>query len=36
MDMTNEDLASVKIDRERLWRELHGTCVWGSGERWGR
>ncbi|TGO29176.1 hypothetical protein BPAE_0018g00650 [Botrytis paeoniae] len=24
-----------KIDRERLWKELHYTCQWGRGEKWG-
>lgn len=33
--MTDEQLAAVKIDRERLWKVLHSTCEWGKGERWG-
>ncbi|KAF7917030.1 uncharacterized protein EAE98_010461 [Botrytis deweyae] len=24
-----------KVDRERLWKELHYTCQWGRGEKWG-
>lgn len=24
-----------KVDRERLWRDLHYTCQWGRGEKWG-
>ncbi|KAG9249048.1 hypothetical protein BJ878DRAFT_485857 [Calycina marina] len=35
VDMTEEDLAKVEIDRQRLWGELHKTCEWGVGERWG-
>ena len=34
-EMTEEQLAGVKIDRSRLWEELHYTCQWGPGERWG-
>ncbi|PSS06807.1 hypothetical protein M430DRAFT_37845 [Amorphotheca resinae ATCC 22711] len=33
--MTEQQLAAVKIDRDRLWRDLHETCEWGKGERWG-
>ncbi|KAF8863548.1 amidase [Acephala macrosclerotiorum] len=33
--MTDNEFAAVKIDRERLWRDLHTTCEWGKGERWG-
>jgi len=32
--MAEEDLVAVKIDRERLWKDLHSTCEWGEGERW--
>jgi hypothetical protein len=34
-EMTDEQLAAAKIDRERLWKDLHSTCEWGKGERWG-
>jgi hypothetical protein len=34
-EMTEQQLAGVKIDRDRLWRDLHETCEWGKGERWG-
>lgn len=33
--MSSEQLASIKINRERLWNDLHFTCQWGQGERWG-
>jgi hypothetical protein len=33
--MSEEQVAAVKINRERLWSDLHGTCEWGKGERWG-
>jgi len=36
VDMTAEQLAEVKIDRESLWNDLHDTCQWGPGERWGK
>ena len=35
IDMSEKQLAAVKIDRDRLWRDLHATCEWGQGERWG-
>ena len=34
-EMNGEQLASLKVDQERLMRELHFTCQWGVGERWG-
>jgi hypothetical protein len=34
-EMSDEQLAAVNINRERLWRDLHSTCEWGKGERWG-
>ncbi|TVY49651.1 N-carbamoyl-L-amino-acid hydrolase [Lachnellula occidentalis] len=34
-EMSEQQLAAVKINRERLWRDLHETCEWGKGERWG-
>ncbi|EKD12818.1 uncharacterized protein L3040_006972 [Drepanopeziza brunnea f. sp. 'multigermtubi'] len=33
--MSDAQYQSVKINRERLWRDLHETCQWGMGERWG-
>ncbi|KAH8687519.1 hypothetical protein BGZ60DRAFT_425408 [Tricladium varicosporioides] len=33
--MSHDQLASIKIDRERLWNNLHETCKWGKGEVWG-
>ncbi|KAK0107325.1 hypothetical protein ONS95_004019 [Cadophora gregata] len=33
--MTDSQFRNVKINRERLWNDLHGTCEWGTGERWG-
>lgn len=35
IDMSQQDFKDVKIDRERLWSDLHTTCEWGKGERWG-
>lgn len=34
-DMSEQQLTGVKINRERLWADLHKTCEWGKGERWG-
>lgn len=33
--MMPEQLSGVKVDRERLWKDIHTTCEWGKGERWG-
>ncbi|TKA34683.1 hypothetical protein B0A49_13673, partial [Cryomyces minteri] len=33
--MSDADLGSLKVERERLMRDLHHTCQWGAGERWG-
>ncbi|KAH8590291.1 hypothetical protein B0O99DRAFT_580358 [Bisporella sp. PMI_857] len=35
IDLMEEQLSDIKIDRERLWNDLHSTCQWGKGERWG-
>ncbi|RDW75584.1 hypothetical protein BP5796_06405 [Coleophoma crateriformis] len=34
-DLSEEQLSGVKINRERLWKDIHHTCEWGKGERWG-
>jgi len=34
-EMSESQFAEVKVNRQRLWRELHETCEWGKGERWG-
>lgn len=34
-EMSREQLAAVRINPGRLWRDLHETCEWGKGERWG-
>jgi hypothetical protein len=36
IDMTDAQIKDLHIDRERLWKELHETCEFGKGERWGR
>ncbi|KAK6583329.1 hypothetical protein PZA11_004405 [Diplocarpon coronariae] len=33
--MSDAQFRNVKIDRERLWSDLHATCEWGRGKRWG-
>ncbi|KAK6866093.1 hypothetical protein PG995_002621 [Apiospora arundinis] len=30
------ELASLKVNRERLMETLHETCAWGTGKRWGQ
>jgi hypothetical protein len=34
--MTEEELKKVRIDQEMLMRDLHESCEWGVGVRWGR
>lgn len=34
-ELSGEQLAEFRIDPIRLWSELHKTCKWGIGERWG-
>ncbi|KAF7952935.1 hypothetical protein EAE96_006157 [Botrytis aclada] len=36
-DLSDEKIREIvrKVDRERLWKELHYTCQWGPGEKWG-
>ena len=33
--LTEAQLGVIQIDRERLWKDLHTTCEFGKGERWG-
>ncbi|OQO08416.1 hypothetical protein B0A48_06286 [Cryoendolithus antarcticus] len=33
--MTEKDLASLKVQQDRLMHDIHSTCEWGKGERWG-
>ena len=34
-EMSQKDLASLRIKQERLMNDIHSTCEWGKGERWG-
>lgn len=34
-DMSDRDLAGLKVSRERLMEDIHYTCQWGKGEAWG-
>ncbi|TEY43981.1 hypothetical protein BOTCAL_0357g00090 [Botryotinia calthae] len=36
-DLTDRTIREItrRVDRERLWKELHYTCQWGRGEQWG-
>lgn len=36
IEMTETDLAAVKVDQDRLMGTLHHTCGFGTGQRWGR
>ncbi|KAK3056424.1 hypothetical protein LTR09_002931 [Extremus antarcticus] len=33
--MTREQLASLRINQDRLMHDIHSTCEWGKGEAWG-
>lgn len=33
--MSEQDLASLKVNQNRLMEDIHYTCSWGTGERWG-
>lgn len=35
-EMGDAELAGLKVDGARLMEELHHTCGWGQGRRWGR
>ncbi|WPG98920.1 amidase [Acrodontium crateriforme] len=34
-DMSSRDLASLKVNRDRLMNDIHTTSEWGKGEAWG-
>ncbi|TID12865.1 Zn-dependent exopeptidase [Venturia nashicola] len=34
-DMSESDMSSLRVDESRLMADLHWTCQWGTGERWG-
>ncbi|KAF1962754.1 Zn-dependent exopeptidase [Byssothecium circinans] len=34
-EMNEAQLSSLKVDEKRLMEDLHYTCQWGTGERWG-
>jgi hypothetical protein len=34
-EMTDKDLQSLKVKQDRLMADIHSTCEWGKGERWG-
>jgi len=34
-EMSQKDLASLKVTQYRLMNDIHSTCEWGKGEAWG-
>ena len=28
-------ISDLKVNQDRLWRDIHHNCQWGQGERWG-
>lgn len=35
MKMSQTDLDDLRVDQNRLMEDIHYTCQWGTGERWG-
>ncbi|KAF3048290.1 hypothetical protein E8E12_011633 [Didymella heteroderae] len=34
-EMTEQHFKDLKVNQERLMEDIHHTCKWGTGERWG-
>ncbi|KAI7206689.1 hypothetical protein KC365_g16995, partial [Hortaea werneckii] len=34
-EMKKDDLSSLRVNQDRLMNDIHTTCEWGKGERWG-
>jgi len=34
-EMNDNDFKSLKVKKDRLMADIHSTCEWGKGERWG-
>lgn len=34
--MSEEEISGLRVKGDRLMSDLHKTCEWGKGERWGR
>lgn len=34
--MKKDDLNSLRVNQDRLMNDIHTTCEWGKGERWGK
>ncbi|KXT13004.1 hypothetical protein AC579_3329 [Pseudocercospora musae] len=34
-EMSEQDLASIRVKQDRLMNDIHSTSEWGQGERWG-
>ena len=32
---SSSPLSDLKVNQDRLWNDIHHTCQWGKGERWG-
>lgn len=35
-EMKKDDLSSLRVNQDRLMNDIHTTCEWGKGERWGK
>jgi hypothetical protein len=35
-DLSEAQVAGLKVNKERLAEDLHHSCQWGAGIRWGR
>jgi hypothetical protein len=34
-EMTDNDFKSLRVKQDRLMADIHSTCEWGKGEKWG-
>lgn len=34
--LKEDDFKTLKVDQQRLMSDIHHTCQWGTGKRWGR
>lgn len=34
-EMSSQDLDGLKVKQDRLMRDIHHTCQWGTGQSWG-
>lgn len=35
-ELSEAEVSALKVDKERLAKDLHHSCQWGYGIRWGK